>query len=718
MRRVGAWALLTPLFCIETVIEIEIWRWALYNGITKGGTFFDLPPGRQIPMAPGNRPPTLRTSLPPVTISLRPTCGLLFVVPFGHRMQPRRKVITYKSRNRRKRDQDDEPNHVLTSPLSEIDKEETTVLEMNRRMGKRSRLLAASSVPDLSVVAGTSKDSALTRNSKRPRAGDDASATAGPLSTVFNAELHTNSFQTPLTSALPPGKYASSGYFHHRPASSLSPVPLTKPVFDSVAKENLVSLEHQIYLASPFNSQPNSRNVSPTKSQAKHKPTKRPRAKSRTLSTHLPENREITAPTTDAAPSPDRKKAKTLHHGRNPSLPSFNAEDSPEWLNYAGAKLSKPVRGGRRWGARGSSRSISSVSSSGSQPRPQLLPIHHPSFSLEVPLAFSTPPANRRLGHSPQDSASWSWSNVDLTRKFSDTDIEVDNEDVEMAEIFTPDSASRVPRSTKTRRQTVHVSHDSLFSSMEISDSGSVSTVTGIPTRASGKNATAGQNIGNELPECTALTSAMSLTGILDPTDTNKLSTHDDAGGFKWMADDEGFPNVLPKDHSKDGSARKRSTATCLDDLEALGTKVSEMNLGLIHSVAGYSTSHTDTTVAPLSRSHSMPSVAENNHARQEKPVAGSNGGVAGRVSRKRSDTIRASEYNADRLPQPKVVWLKPAPAPKRKAPTRKRSGTVTQRDYQASVRVGKDGRITKIDDGLPLSPQKDDESDDELLLK
>lgn len=113
-----------------------------------------------------------------------------------------------------------------------------------------------------------------------------------------------------------------------------------------------------------------------------------------------------------------------------------------------------------------------------------------------------------------------------------------------------------------------------------------------------------------------------------------------------------------------------------------------------------------------------MPSVAENNYTRQEKPVAGSNEGVAGRVSRKRSDTIRASEYNADRLPQPKVVWLKPAPAPKRKAPTRKRSGTVTQRDYQASVRVGKDGRITKIDDGLPLSPQKDGESDDELLLK
>lgn len=113
-----------------------------------------------------------------------------------------------------------------------------------------------------------------------------------------------------------------------------------------------------------------------------------------------------------------------------------------------------------------------------------------------------------------------------------------------------------------------------------------------------------------------------------------------------------------------------------------------------------------------------MPSVAENGQARQEKPVAGTSKNVAERVSRKRSDTIRASDYNVDRLPQPKVIWLKPAPAPKRKAPVRKRSGTVTQRDYQVSVRVGKDGRITKIDDGLPLSPQKDDESDDELLLK
>jgi hypothetical protein len=114
-----------------------------------------------------------------------------------------------------------------------------------------------------------------------------------------------------------------------------------------------------------------------------------------------------------------------------------------------------------------------------------------------------------------------------------------------------------------------------------------------------------------------------------------------------------------------------------------------------------------------------MPSVAENNQARQEeKPVAGPSKNVVGRVSRKRSDTIKASDYNVDRLPQPKVVWLKPAPAPKRKAPTRKRSSTITQRDYRAGVRVCKDGRIAKIDDGLPLSPQEDDESDDELLLK
>lgn len=115
-----------------------------------------------------------------------------------------------------------------------------------------------------------------------------------------------------------------------------------------------------------------------------------------------------------------------------------------------------------------------------------------------------------------------------------------------------------------------------------------------------------------------------------------------------------------------------------------------------------------------------MPSAAENDRARphREEPVAGSSKNVAERVSRKRSDTIRASDYKADRLPQPKVIWLKPAPAPKRRAPTRKRSGTVTQRDFQTSVRVCKDGRVVQIDDGLPLSPQGDDESDDELLLK
>ena len=515
-------------------------------------------------------------------------------------MQPRRKLVTYKGRNRRKRDQDEEPNHLLTSPLSEIDKDETTLPEMNRRMGKRSRLLAASSVPDFSAIAGASKDPASARSSKRPRAGDDASVTSGPLSTVFNAELDANSFQTPLTAALLTGKHTPPGYSHNRPASSLSPVPLTKPVFNFVAKENVANSQHQVYLASPFNSQPNSRNVSPLKSQFKPKPTKRPRAKSRTLSTHLPENREITAPTTDAAPSPDRKKAKTLHHGRNPSLPSFAVGDSPEWLNYAGAKPKKTVRGGRRWGVRGSSRSISSVSSSGSQPRPQLLPIHHPSFSLEVPLAFSTPPANRRLGRSPQSSINW--SNANFTQKFSDTDVEGDVADVEMADAYgsTADSASRAPCSTKTRRQTVHVSHDSLFSSMEISDSGSASTITGIPAGASGKNTTADRNMGNEPSGCTALTSAMSLTGILDPTDTNKLltlgqafdPTRDDAGGPDWMADDESVPNFPTKNQPKNRSPYKLSTANCLDDLEVLGAKVSEMNLeGLVRLVASFSAS-------------------------------------------------------------------------------------------------------------------------------
>jgi hypothetical protein len=178
-----------------------------------------------------------------------------------------------------------------------------------------------------------------------------------------------------------------------------------------------------------------------------------------------------------------------------------------------------------------------------------------------------------------------------MIQKFFGTDTE-DDEDVEMADAgaFTPDSASRVPRSAGTRRQTVHVSHDSLFSSMEISDSGSASTITGIPTRLSGASTTTDRNTGNELSSHTALTSAMSLTGILDPTDTNKLltlgqpfePTHDDAAGFDWMADDERVSNALAGDKPKDRRAHKKSVA-CLDDLEILGAKVSEMNLeGLV----------------------------------------------------------------------------------------------------------------------------------------
>ncbi|KAF9785202.1 hypothetical protein BJ322DRAFT_1108660 [Thelephora terrestris] len=617
----------------------------------------------------------------------------------GWDMQTRRKVITYKSRNRRKRDQDDEPDSILTSPLSEIDKDETTLTEMSRRIGKRSRLHAATSVPHPSAVV--TKDPVPAKSSKRPRVANVPAVPSGTLSTVFNAKLHANSFQTPVTSAFSPAKHTSSGSLNHRSASSLSPVPLTKPAFNSDYKENLVTSRPHTDLASPFNSHPNSRDASPIKFQSKPKPTKRPRAKSRTLSAHLSENRDFSAPATDAAPSPDRKKTKTLHHGRNPSLPSFAVDDSPDWLNYAEAKPRKLVRGGVRRNVRGKPRSISSVSSSGSQPRPQLLPIHHPSFSLELPLAFSTPPTNRRFDSSPHDSLNW--SGICLAQKFLDTDVE----DVEMAdaEPFTPDSASRMPRTSKSRRQTVHVSHDSLFSSMEISDSSSASTITCVPAPVSSD-----RNTGNESSTSTALNSLMSLTGTLEPTDAKGLlnlspafgQAPDDAGGIDWMADQEGVPNALAEDQRKGQSSHRRSSSACLDDLEALGTKVSEMNLE-----------------APLNRARSMPTVPENNQAQQgEKPVAGSSKNAAERASRKRSDTIKASDYNPGKIPQPRVVWLKPAPAPKRKAPARKRSGTVTQRDFQASVRVCKDGRVTEIDDGLPLSPQKAEESDDELLLK
>jgi hypothetical protein len=87
----------------------------------------------------------------------------------------------------------------------------------------------------------------------------------------------------------------------------------------------------------------------------------------------------------------------------------------------------------------------------------------------------------------------------------------------------------------------------------------------------------------------------MSLTGTLEPTDAKGLlnlsptfgQAHDDAGGIEWMADEEGVPNVLAEDQRRGQSSYRKSSLACLDDLEALGTKVSEMNLeGLAHPIA------------------------------------------------------------------------------------------------------------------------------------
>ena len=171
-------------------------------------------------------------------------------------------------------------------------------------------------------------------------------------------------------------------------------------------------------------------------------------------------------------------------------------------------------------------------------------------------------------------------------------DVDDSDSDVEMAdaETFTPDSASRAPRTTNTRRQTVHISQDSLFSSMELSDSGSLSTITGITTRPSCDDTATDRN---ELSNRSASNSVMSLTGILEPTNTNKLPNLDQAfeqpcdgvDGLDWMTDDE---TVATENRPKDKSTRKISSATCLDDLDALGAKVSEMNLeGIVHPSVG-----------------------------------------------------------------------------------------------------------------------------------
>ena len=188
-----------------------------------------------------------------------------------------------------------------------------------------------------------------------------------------------------------------------------------------------------------------------------------------------------------------------------------------------------------------------------------------------------------------------------MTRKFSDTDVEDEDDDVDVdaemadAETFTPDSASRLPRTTNTRRQTVHISRDSLFSSMEISDPGSTTTIIGL-----GDETVTDRNVGNELSKRSTSNSAMSLTGILEPTDTKKLpnlgqafeQTRDEVDGPDWMTDDEMLSNAPVENRSKDKSTRRKSSATCLDDLEALGAKVLEMNLeGLVYPLTGCSVS-------------------------------------------------------------------------------------------------------------------------------
>lgn len=99
-----------------------------------------------------------------------------------------------------------------------------------------------------------------------------------------------------------------------------------------------------------------------------------------------------------------------------------------------------------------------------------------------------------------------------------------------------------------------------------------------------------------------------------------------------------------------------------------------------------------------VERTHSLPENKEDSRA--------------GRGHRRRRDTLKASDF----LPGGAGAA---AVGAKKNTVGRTRSGTVTQSSYQAGMsmgtRVGRDGKLMEIDNGLALSPG---DSDDELLVR
>ena len=370
-------------------------------------------------------------------------------------------ATTYARRKSRSKPQEPSRDAHQSSPLQELpaDAQDVTILEMSRRMKKRSRLVLSASqeASERNIAEPVLKKSKSTGTHDVQSSRDSAPATPALTADALLLPLEATQIDDSIftTPDIPVKKLVVPGEVEPSTIQDpLSPIPVARRMLSRTSSRNLKENSRR-NLASPFHSRPGSRPASPF--HATRRADRAAHAKTRTLSSDLKKRKPIPVDRTTQHDhdsildttyntSAPMSVSYTTHHARTTSIPAITASVldgiAPEdWLVPPKALSRSP-----------SAALLEDIELDTFQ-------AEHPSFYFDVPAKASTPPRKRSA---TVTQASYKIQQCALSETVpplqeppgSDSDRMVLDEDVV------------VERQSRRRRRTmIHMSSDSIFSS-------------------------------------------------------------------------------------------------------------------------------------------------------------------------------------------------------------------------------------------------------------
>ncbi|TCD71786.1 hypothetical protein EIP91_003129 [Steccherinum ochraceum] len=304
--------------------------------------------------------------------------------------------------------------------------DDLTLAEFSRTMKKRSELRSLHAADKISPGDSQNLMDEDHDSLEMPR-----NCALEPFHSNTNPDSDDPCYETPYVS-LPQDPSHVASTLHATSPDRMSPVPASRRILSRIGSRNLkenLSRNDQRGLASPFHSRPGSRAASPD--FVSQGPAKRPRlhTKSRTLSSDMLSRNQ--APVLAVAPAVLQNKPQVANHNRTASIPtipsaSLDDFDPQSWLVPPQAL----------------SRSPSSILAQLDDPQHE-----HPSFYFDAPAAVSTPARKTRA----------------TTSIYTDDSLGL-GEEPSLAQLI-PLIAPKQP-GRRRRRTIMQAPDDSLFSSM------------------------------------------------------------------------------------------------------------------------------------------------------------------------------------------------------------------------------------------------------------